>query len=127
MANYNEGSDNRLFDKNIIELFGKIFFKNDDVIVNNINEEDTLTLDKGLKNLERLEKEFYGENRHKRKMILPHKREVDYYTENLAKKKEKERDSKESKNTNIIDMTIDDADIDMEKSKKIGKNNPIFF
>ena len=117
MANYNEGSDNRLFDKNIIELFGKIFFKNDDVIVNNINEEDTLTLDKGLKNLERLEKEFYGENRHKRKMILPHKREVDYYTENLAKKKEKEkeRDSKESKDTNIIDMTIDDADIDMEK------------
>lgn len=117
MANYNEGSDNRLFDKNIIELFGKIFFKNDDVIVNNINEEDTLTLDKGLKNLERLEKEFYGENRHERKMILLHKREVDYYTENLAKKKEKEkeRDSKESKDTNIIDMTIDDADIDMEK------------
>ena len=115
MANYNEGSDNRLFDKNIIELFGKIFFKNDDVIVNNINEEDTLTLDKGLKNLERLEKEFYGENRHKRKMILPHKREVDYYTENLAKKKE--RDSKESKNINIIDMTIDDADIDIDMEK----------
>ena len=113
MANYNEGSDNRLFDKNIIELFGKIFFKNDDVIVNNINEEDTLTLDKGLKNLERLEKEFYGENRHKRKMILPHKREVDYYTENLSKKKEKEKDSKGSINTNIIDITVED--IDMEK------------
>ena len=117
MANYNEGSDNRLFDKNIIELFGKIFFKNDDVIVNNINEEDTLTLDKGLKNLERLEKEFYGENRPKRNRILPHKREVDYYTENLAKKKEKERDSRESKNTNIIDMTIDDADIDIDMEK----------
>ena len=28
MANYNEGSDNRLFDKNIRELIGKIFFKN---------------------------------------------------------------------------------------------------
>ena len=115
MANYNEGSDNRLFDKNIIELFGKIFFKNDDVIVNNINEEDTLTLDKGLKNLERLEKEFYGENRHKKKIILLHKREVDYYTENLSKNKEKEKDSNGSINTNIIDMTIDDADIDMEK------------
>ena len=115
MANYNEGSDNRLFDKNIIELFGKIFFKNDDVIVNDINEEDGLVLNRGLKNLERLENEFYGENRHKKKIILPHKREVDYYTENLAKKKEKERDSKESKNINIIDMTIDDADIDMEK------------
>ncbi len=113
MANYNESSDNRLFDKNIRELFGKIFFKNDETIVNDINEEDTIMLDKGLKNLERLEKEFYGENRHKRKIILPHKREVDYYTENLAKKKEK--DSKSSRNTNIIDMTIDDADIDMEK------------
>ena len=57
----------------------------------------------------------WRQNRNKRKMILPHKRDVDYYTENLAKKKEKERDSKESKNINIIDMTIDDADIDMEK------------
>mgnify|MGYP000461387638 CR=1 FL=1 len=94
MANYNEGSDNRLFDKNIRELIGKIFFKNDDVIVNAINEEDGLVLNRGLKNLERLENEFYGENRHKKKIILPHKREVDYYTENLSKKKEKEKDSK---------------------------------
>lgn len=115
MANYNEGSDNRLFDKNIRELIGKIFFKNDDVIVNDINEEDGLVLNRGLKNLERLEKEFYGENRHKKKIILPHKREVDYYTENLAKKKEKEKDSKGSINANIIDMTVEDKDIDMEK------------
>ena len=111
MANYNEGSHNRLFDKNIIELIGKIFFKNDDVIVNDINEEDGLVLNRGLKNLERLENEFYGENRHKKKIILPHKKEVDYYTENLLKKKEKERESKE--NTNTMNITIED--IDMEK------------
>ena len=111
MANYNEGSDNRLFDKNIRELIGKIFFKNDDVIVNDINEEDGLVLNRGLKNLERLENEFYGENRHKKKIILPHKKEVDYYTENLLKKKEKERESKE--NTNTMNITIED--IDMEK------------
>ena len=111
MANYNESSDNRLFDKNIRELIGKIFFKNDDVIVNDINEEDGLVLNRGLKNLERLENEFYGENRHKKKIILPHKKEVDYYTENLLKKKEKERESKE--NTNTMNITIED--IDMEK------------
>ena len=40
MANYNESSDNRLFDKNIRELFGKIFLKNEEGIVNNLNEED---------------------------------------------------------------------------------------
>ena len=111
MANYNEGSDNRLFDKNIRELFGKIFLKNEEGIVNNLNEEDEEIMKRGLKNLERLEKEFYGEDRYKKKIILPHKREVDYYTENLSKKKEK--DSKGSINSNIIDMTVED--IDMEK------------
>ena len=113
MANYNESSDNRLFDKNIRELFGKIFLKNEEGIVNNLNEEDEEIMKRGLKNLERLENEFYGENRHKKKIILPHKREVDYYTENLSKKKEKEKDSKGSINTNIIDITVED--IDMEK------------
>ena len=44
---------------------------------------------------------------------MPHKKEVDYYTENLSKKKEKEKDSKGSINSNIIDMTVED--IDMEK------------
>ena len=111
MANYNESSDNRLFDKNIRELFGKIFLKNEEGIVNNLNEEDEEIMKRGLKNLERLEKEFYGENRHKKKIILPHKKEVDYYTENLLKKKEKERESKE--NTNTMNITIED--IDMEK------------
>ena len=82
-----------------------------DVIVNDINEEDGLVLKRGLKNLERLENEFYGENRHKKKIILPQKKEVDYYTENLLKKKEKERESKE--NTNTMNITIED--IDMEK------------
>lgn len=110
MANYNESSDNRLFDKNIRELFGKIFLKNEEGIVNNLNEEDEEIMKRGLKNLERLEKEFYGE-RYKKKIILPHKKEVDYYTENLLKKKEKERESKE--NTNTMNITIED--IDMEK------------
>ena len=93
MANYNESSDNRLFDKNIRELFGKIFLKNEEGIVNNLNEEDEEIMKRGLKNLERLEKEFYGEDRYKKKIILPHKKEVDYYTENLLKKKEKEREN----------------------------------
>ena len=56
MANYNESSDNRLFDKNIRELFGKIFLKNEEGIVNNLNEEDEEIMKRGLKNLERLEK-----------------------------------------------------------------------
>ena len=111
MANYNESSDNRLFDKNIRELFGKIFLKNEEGIVNNLNEEDEEIMKRGLKNLERLEKEFYGEDRYKKKIILPHKKEVDYFTENLLKKKEKERESKE--NTNTMNITIED--IDMEK------------
>jgi len=111
MANYNESSDNRLFDKNIRELFGKIFLKNEEGIVNNLNEEDEEIMKRGLKNLERLEKEFYGEDRYKKKIILPHKKEVDYYTENLLKKKEKERESKENTNT----MNIPIEDIDMEK------------
>ena len=34
MANYNESSDNRLFDKNIRELFGKIFLKNEESSTN---------------------------------------------------------------------------------------------
>ena len=71
MANYNESSDNRLFDKNIRELFGKIFLKNEEGIVNNLNEEDEEIMKRGLKNLERLEKEFYGEDRYKKKIILP--------------------------------------------------------
>ena len=58
MANYNESSDNRLFDKNIRELFGKIFLKNEEGIVNNLNEEDEEIMKRGLKNLERLEKEY---------------------------------------------------------------------
>ena len=111
MANYNESSDNRLFDKNIRELFGKIFLKNEEGIVNNLNEEDEEIMKRGLKNLERLEKEFYGEDRYMKKIILPHKKEVDYYTENLLKKKEKESESKE----NTITMNITIEDIVMEK------------